>query len=126
MTQLSGHWVSPGSVSFSDPLLAGSSFFLDIVIARDGTFEGAWDQYSCFSFRGGFNIMITSCTRAQRPAKVYGQFSEATQNGVIVLDQVGRTSFAYSLGTKLFLELPEDWLKEDIPVLCKSELVRVP
>jgi hypothetical protein len=126
MTQLSGHWVSTEYVTFTNPLLAGSSFFLDIVIARDGTFEGAWDEYICSSFPGAYGISIISCTRVRRPAKAYGQFNEAARNGVIVLDQAGRTSFTYSLGTNLLLELPKDWLKEDVPVLYKSELVRAP
>lgn len=124
MTQLSGHWVSTEHVTFTNPSLAGSSFFLDIVIARDGTFQGVWDAYSCFSYPGAYGISIISCTRVQRPAKARGKFNAAARNGEIELDQLGRTTFAYSLGSKLLLELPKDWLKQGAPVLYTSELVR--
>jgi hypothetical protein len=125
MTQLSGRWVSTEHVTFTNPSRAGSSFFLDIVIAEDGTFQGTWDAYSCISYPGPYSTMIISCSRVQRPAKARGNFNLAARSGEIELDQLGRTSFAYSLGTELLLELPRDWLKQSDPVLYTSKLARI-
>jgi pentatricopeptide repeat protein len=124
MTQLSGRWASTEHVTFTNPTLAGSSFFLDIAIAEDGTFQGTWDAYSCVSYPGAYSTMIISCSRTKRPEKARGKFNLAARGGEIVLDKLGRASFTYSLGTELLLNLPEDWLKQGDPVLYKSKLAR--
>ncbi len=124
MTQLSGRWVSTQHVTFTNASLAGSSFFLDIVIAKDGTFQGTWDTYTCFSYPGPYSTTIISCSRVQRPAKARGKFDLTARSGEIELDQLGRTSFAYTLGTELLLQLPKDWLKQGNAVLYTSKLAR--
>lgn len=122
MTPLSGRWVSTEHVTFTNPALAGSAFFLDIVIADDGTFQGAWDSYSCTSYPGPYSTMIISCSRVRQLASASGTFDLATRTGAIDLDRLGRSSFAFSLGTELVLALPKGWLKQGDPVLYTSRL----
>jgi len=124
VTQLSGRWVSTEHVTFTNPNRAGSAFFLDVVIAPDGKFQGTWDEYSCISYPGPYSTMTISCSRVQRPAKVRGWFDLNARSGEIELDRLGRTSFAYTLGTELLLELPKDWLKQGDAVLYTSNLAR--
>jgi len=124
VTQLSGRWVSTQHVTFTNASLAGSSFFLDIVIAKDGTFQGTWDTYTCISYTGPYSTMMISCRRVQRPTKVRGKSDLTARRGELELDQLGRTSFAYTLGTELLLELPRDWLKQGDAVLYTSKLAR--
>ena len=124
VTQLSGRWVSTQHATFTNASLAGSSFFLDIVVAKDGTFQGIWDTYACTSYPGPYSTMIISCSRVQRPAKARGKFDLTARSGEIELDRLGRTSFAYTLKTELLLELPRDWLKQGDAVLYTSKLAR--
>ncbi len=125
MSQLSGRWTSTAYVTFTNPALAGSSFFLDIAIAEDGTFQGVWDSYSCTSYPGAYSTMIISCSRVMSPQKARGKFNLAARDGEIVLDNLGRTSFTYSPGAELLLNLPRDWLREGVPVLYMSKLARM-
>ena len=125
MTQLSGRWTSTEHVTFTNPALAGSSVFLDIAIAEDGTFQGTWDAYTCMSYPGAYSTMIISCSRTRRPENARGKFNLTARDGEIVLDKLGQTSFTYSLGTELLLNLPEDWLKQGDPVLYTSKLARI-
>ena len=124
--ELSGRWVSTERVTFTNPSRAGSSFCLDIVIARDGTFQGVWDAYTCFSYPGAYSTMIISCSRVKKPAKARGKLNLTTGSGELELEQLGRSSFKYTLGPKLTLELPKDWLKQGDPVLYTSQLERKP
>ncbi|HET9735571.1 MAG TPA: hypothetical protein VFP62_09870 [Burkholderiales bacterium] len=124
--ELSGRWVSTDHVTFTNPSRAGSAFFLDIVIAKDGTFQGVWDAYTCFSYPGAYSTMIISCSRAKKPAKVRGKFNLTAGNGEIELEQLGRSSFKHMLGPKLNVELPKDWLKQGDPVLYTSQLLHKP
>ncbi len=124
--ELSGHWVSTEHVTFTNPSRAGSSFYLDIVIAKDGTFQGVWDAYTCFSYPGAYSTMTISCSRVKKPAKARGKLNLATGSGELELEQLGRSSFKYTLGPKLTLELPKDWLKQGDPVLYTSQLARKP
>ncbi len=122
--ELSGRWVSTEYVSFTNPSHAGSSFFLDIVIAKDGTFQGVWDAYICNSYPGAYSTSIISCSRVKKPAKVRGKFNLTSGSGEIELERAGRSSFRYTLGPKLKLELPKNWLKQGDPVLFTSQLER--
>lgn len=122
--ELSGRWVSTEHVTFTNPSRAGSSFFLDIVIAKDGTFQGVWDAYICNSYPGSYSTMIISCGRAKKPAKVRGKLNLAAGSGKIELEQLGHSSFTYTLGPKLNLKLPKNWLKQGDPVLFTSQLER--
>ena len=124
--ELSGHWASTEHVTFTNPTRAGSAFFLDIVIAKDGRFEGVWDAYTCFSYPGAYSTMTISCSRTKKPAKARGKFNLTAGSGEIELEQLGRSSFKYTPGPKLNLELPKDWLKQGDAVLYASQLVRKP
>src|SRR5262249_46976757 len=59
MSQLAGHWTSEQHVTFTNPSRAGSSFYLDIVVAEDGTFQGSWDAYSCSSYATAYGAIIS-------------------------------------------------------------------
>ena len=124
--ELSGRWVSTEYVTFTNPTRAGSAFFLDIVIAKDGTFQGVWDAYTCFSYPGAYSTMTISCSRTKRPAKARGKFNLTEGSGEIELERLGRSSFKYAPGPRLNLELPKGWLKQGDPVLYTSQLVRKP
>lgn len=124
--ELSGRWASTDHVTFTNPARAGSSFYLDIVIAKDGTFQGVWDAYTCFSYPGAYSTVTISCSRVKKPAKARGKLDLATGSGELELDQLGRSSFKYTLGPKLALELPKHWLKQGDPVLYASQLERKP
>ena len=123
-TQLPGRWVSTEHVTFTNPALSGSAFYLDIVVAPDGTFQGTWDSYTCFSYPGPYSTSIISCSRVKRPARARGKLDSAAGTGEIVLDQLGRSSFTYKLGNELLLELPKSWAKQNDPVLYTSKLAR--
>jgi hypothetical protein len=122
--KLAGHWVSSPHVTFTNPLGAGSSFFLDIVIGPDGVFQGIWDEYTCMSYPGAYGINIISCSRVQRPARVHGTLDLTNGTGEIDLDQLGRSSFKYSVGIELILHLPKQWLNQGDPVLYTTKLTR--
>jgi hypothetical protein len=124
VTQLTGRWVSTEYVTFTNPARAGSAFFLDVVIAKDGSFQGTWDEYSCISYPGPYSTVTISCSRVQRPAKARGRFDLTARSGEIELDRLGRSSFGYTLGTELIVELPKDWLKQGDAVLYTSKLAR--
>jgi len=122
---LAGRWVSPEYVTFTNPKLAGSAFHLDIVVAKDGSFQGSWDQYLCTSFPGAYGIATISCSRVKKPLKARGRIDAATGKGEIQLDQAGKGAFSWKLGKELVLELPKDWLKQPgDPVLYTSRLAR--
>jgi hypothetical protein len=121
-----GRWASTQHVTFTNPSRAGSAFFLDVVIAKDGTFQGVWDAYTCFSYPGAYSTVTISCSRVKKPAKARGKLNLTTGSGELELDQLGRSSFKYTLGPKLTLELPKDWLKQGDPVMYTSQLERKP
>lgn len=123
--QLAGHWLSSPHVTFTNPSSAGSSFFLDIVIAADGAFQGMWDSYVCTSYPGAYGINIISCSRVKRPARVRGRLDSTTKSGEIDLEQLGRSTLRYTLGTELVFQLPKDWLTQGgDAVLYTTKLTR--
>jgi hypothetical protein len=123
-TELSGRWVSTQYVTFTNPSRAGSAFFLDIDVAKDGSFQGTWDQYSCLSYPGAYGTSTISCSRVKKPAKARGKFSLTAGKGEIELEKLGKGSFTYKLEKDLVLELPKDWLKQGDPVLYTTRLAR--
>jgi hypothetical protein len=122
--QLPGRWVSTERVTFTNPKLAGSAFYLDIDVAKDGSFQGTWDQYSCFSYPGAYGTSTISCSRVKKPAKARGKFSLTAAKGEIELEKLGKGSFSYKLEKGLLLELPKDWLKQGDAVLYTTRLAR--
>jgi hypothetical protein len=122
--QLPGRWVATEHVTFTNPALAGSAFYLDVVVAPDGTFQGTWDTYTCLSYPGPYSTTIISCSRVKRPAKARGKLDATAGTGEIQLDGLGRSAFTYRLGTELLLELPKSWARQNEPVLYTSKLAR--
>ena len=74
---------------------AGSAFCLDIDVAKDGSFQGTWDQYSCISYPGAYGTSTISCSRVKKPAKARGKFSLTAGKGEIELEELGKGSFTY-------------------------------
>jgi hypothetical protein len=123
---IEGRWISPESVTFTNPALAGSAFHLDIVVAQDGAFQGTWDSYQCFSYPSAYGAII-SCSRVKHPAKARGRLDRMAGRGEIELEKLGRTSFRYKLGKELVLELPKDWQRKGgDAVLYTSKLSPAP
>jgi len=124
-SQLPGRWVSTERVTFTNPALAGSAFYLDIEVAKDGSFHGTWDQYTCLSYPGAYGISTISCSRVKKPARARGKFGASTGKGEIELEKLGKGSFTYKFEKKgLLLELPKGWLKQGDPVLYTTRLAR--
>jgi hypothetical protein len=123
---IEGRWISPESVTFTNPALAGSAFHLDIVVAQDGAFQGTWDSYQCFSYPSTYGAII-SCSRVKHPAKARGRLDRMAGRGEIELEKLGRTSFKYKLAKELVLELPKDWQRKGgDAVLYTSKLSPAP
>ena len=72
----SGRWSSNDNVALSTAK-AGSRFFLDVVVARDGSFKGTWEQYTCFNYTGAYGIVTAYCQRDKKPLQASGRL-EAT------------------------------------------------
>ncbi|MCC6336770.1 MAG: hypothetical protein IT380_22610 [Myxococcales bacterium] len=119
-----GAWQSPPSVTFTNPALAGSEFFLSIDVAADGTFRGSWGQYTCTNFPGAYGISTISCSRSDGGA-AQGKL-DAGRSGSIDLTGLGRSTFTWSASSaeELVFELPKQWQDKETPVLYRSRLKR--
>jgi hypothetical protein len=125
-----GRWTSSENVSMAGTAKVGSQFFLDVVVAADGTFRGSWAQYECFSYPGAYGINIVACQRRREEARASGRFDLAEETGSIELAGLGKTSLRVTIGAgpkgeaRLKLELPPGWLKQGEPVLYETTLTR--
>ena len=120
-----GAWRSGQSETYTNPALAGSGLYLDLDVARDGSFRGTWGQYLCTAYPGAYGIAIHSCSlnaTARKP--VSGRFGPGRQ-GVIDLGQLGRSAFTWTAPSadELAIELPKNWQGKD-PVLYRARLTR--
>jgi hypothetical protein len=124
----SGRWASSDNVSMTGTAKAGAKFFLDVVVAGDGSFKGTWDQYVCFNYPGAYGVAIVSCQRARKPEPASGRLDAASRTGQIELKGLGKSSFQYKAGPdkkgqpQLDIELPRGWLKQGDPVLYETSL----
>lgn len=123
-----GRWASNDNVSTTASATAGSKFFLDVVLSKDGTFRGSWEQYVCFNYPGAYGINILACQRSQEAAAASGRFDLSSQAGQIELEGLGQTPFRFKLTSdskgqaQLDIELPRDWLKQGAPILYATSL----
>ena len=123
-TQLpSGKWQSSASATYTNPALTGSRLYLDIDVAKDGSFTGVWGQYSCTAYPGAYGVSIHSCSRIGSD-RVSGRFGP-DRRGTIDLDQLGRSAFTWTAPTagELELDLPKNWRGNDA-VLYQARLTR--
>jgi hypothetical protein len=123
-TAPTGKWQSPGHVTYTNPFLAGDELYLDIDVAKDGSFRGTWSQYFCTAHTGAYGVNVISCSRAGGD-KVTGRFGPANQ-GAIDLVNLGRSAFTWKspAAEELAIDLPEHWQAEDEGVLYRARLTR--
>jgi hypothetical protein len=123
----SGRWASNNNVSMTGGK-AGAKFFLEVVVAADGSFTGSWEQYLCFNYPGAYGIVTVACQRSRKPQAASGRLDAAAGTGRIELKGLGKSSFRFKSATnakgqpQLDIELPCDWLKEGEAVLYETSL----
>jgi uncharacterized protein (DUF1330 family) len=119
----SGKWQAPASATYTNPALTGSRLYLDLDVAKDGSFRGVWGQYSCTAYPGAYGISIHSCTRIGSN-RVSGRFGP-DRSGTIDLEQLGRSAFTWATPRvgELELDLPKYWRGRDA-VLYQARLTR--
>ena len=119
----SGKWQSAASTTYTNPGLTGSRLYLDIDVAADGSFRGAWGQYLCTAYPGAYGISIYSCSRTGSN-RVSGRF-DPDRRGTIDLEQLGRSAFTWTAPNldELELDLPKNWRGRDA-VLYQARLTR--
>lgn len=119
----SGNWQSPASATYTNPALTGSRLYLDIDVAKDGSFQGVWGQYLCTAYPGAYGVSIYSCSRTGSN-RVSGRFGP-DRRGIIDLEQLGRSAFTWATSSagELELELPKNWRGSDA-VLYQARLTR--
>jgi hypothetical protein len=120
-----GRWSSNDNYATTGK--AGSRFFLDVIVAPDGSFKGSWEEYVCFNYSGPYGIVTVSCQRSKKPSPASGKL-DAAGAGSIDLARLGKSAFRYRNAPnkkgqpQLDLELPREWLKQDAPVLYEASL----
>jgi len=119
-----GNWQSPGHVTYTNPFLAGDEFFLNIDVAKDGSFRGTWSQYFCMSSVGAYGVRIISCSKTGSDG-VTGKFG-AGNEGVIDLEKLGRSAFTWKAPTadELAIDLPQNWQDPNDAVLYRARMTR--
>jgi len=118
-----GSWQSAGSATYTNPALTGADLYLDINVAKDGSFRGTWGQYLCTAYPGAYGISTYSCTRTGSN-RVSGRFGPRRQ-GTIDLDKLGRSPFAWTAPSadEVAIDLPKNWQGSDA-VLYRARLTR--
>jgi hypothetical protein len=122
-----GRWASNDNASLSVSK-AGSRFFLDVVVAADGTFKGSWEEYACFNYTGPYGIVTAACQRSRKPSPASGRLDRTAGTGTISLDRMGKSPFRFKARKsgkgepQLDIELPREWLKQGAPVLYEASL----
>ena len=120
-----GKWRSAAWETHTNPALTGSGLYLDIDVARDGSFRGTWAQYFCTAQPGAYGISIHSCSTNPTGRKpVSGKFGPGRE-GVIDLEQLGRSAFTWTAPStdELTIDLPRNWQGRDA-VLYRARMTR--
>jgi hypothetical protein len=118
-----GNWQSAGTATYTNPALTGAELYLDIDVAKDGSFRGVWGRYLCTSFPGAYASSIHSCTRTGSN-RVSGRFGPG-RRGLIDLERLGRSAFSWTAPAtgELAIELPKNWQGSDA-ILYRARLTR--
>lgn len=119
----SGKWQSSASATYTNPSLTGSRLYLNIDVAKDGSFQGEWGQYLCTAYPGAYGVSVHSCSRTGSN-RVSGRFA-LDRSGSIDLEQLGRSAFRWATPSagELQLDLPKNWRGRDA-VLYEARLTR--
>ncbi len=118
-----GNWQSPGHATYTNPALTGAEMYLNIEVAKDGSFRGVWGQYFCNSYPGAYGISIYSCSKTGSN-RVSGRLGQ-DRRGVIELQRLGRSAFSWSApnANELAIDLPKNW-QGDPATLYRARLTR--
>ena len=118
-----GHWQSPGGGTYTNPYMTGAEMHLNIDVASDGSFRGAWSRYFCTAYPGAYGIATYSCTMTGSE-RVSGRFAP-DGSGEIELDTVGRSAFTWTQQSagELAIDLPKNW-QGDPQVLYRARMTR--
>jgi hypothetical protein len=119
----SGNWQSAASATYTNPGLTSSRLYLNIDVAKDGSFQGVWGQYFCTAYPGAYGVSVYSCSRTGSN-RVSGRFGP-DREGIIDLEQLGRSTFTWATPSvdELELDLPKHWQGSD-EILYQARLTR--
>ena len=123
-----GRWASSDNVATTDPAKVGAKFFLDMVVAGDGSFKGTWEQYVCFNYPGPYGIVTVACQRARQAQAASGRLDAVSGTGQIDMKGLGKSAFRFKATTnqkgqpQLDIELPRNWQDPRTPVLYETSL----
>ena len=97
--------------------------YLNIDVAEDGNFRGAWGQYLCNAYPGAYGISIYSCSKFGG-GSASGRFGPGRE-GTIDLEGLGQTAFTWETpsAVELAIDLPEHWQGEDA-ILYRARMTR--
>jgi hypothetical protein len=114
-----GRWVSADHASYTNAAYTSADFYLEVMIAGDGSFRGSWARYICLVQTYG----IWSCGKGDREGSASGQLA-ADGSGSISLERLGRSSLTWTSRShgEIALELPQGWQGER--VLYRSTIKR--
>ena len=120
-----GKWQSGKAETFTNTALTGAGLYLDVDVAKDGSFRGTWAQYYCTAYPGANGVALYSCSMNPTTKKpVSGKFGPG-RRGVIDLTQLGRSAFTWSAPSadELAIDLPKNWRGDDA-ILYRARLTR--
>jgi hypothetical protein len=120
-----GKWQSLAWETYTNAAYTGAVFHLDVDVARDGTFRGTWAQYFCTVQAGAYGVAVYSCGVQLSTKKAVSGRIGADHQGVIDLQQLGRSAFTWTAPSadELALELPKNWQGQDA-VLYRARMTR--
>ena len=120
-----GNWRSTESATYTNAAYTSSELYLNIDVAKDGSFSGVWSRYFCTVQAGAYGVSVFSCSRLlSGSSRVTGKLGPGNQ-GSIDLNTLGRTTFTWSAPSadELTLELPKTWQGQDA-VLYRARMTR--
>ena len=120
-----GKWRSSVAETYTNPALTSAGLYLDLDVARDGSFRGTWGQYFCTAYPSAYGIAVHSCSMNPTTRKpVFGRFGPGRQ-GVIDLEQLGRSAFTWTAPSadELAIDLPKNWRGKDA-ILYRARMTR--
>ena len=119
-----GNWRSPNSATYTNPAYTSSELYLNIDVAKDGSFSGVWNRYFCTVQAGAYGVSVYSCSRVGSDNRVSGKLGPGRQ-GTMDLATLGRTTFTWSAPSadELTFELPKNWQGTDA-VLYRAGMTR--
>jgi hypothetical protein len=117
-TASAGGWVSDDWASYTNPAMTSADVYLELAIADDGAFHGAWARYLCLTEAYG----IWSCGKGSLEGTASGQL-HADGTGVIELERLGQSALVWRADESgIAIELPRDWVEDG--VLFRSTVKR--